>query len=126
MWAIGCLGFAICYTLLIAMRAMPDPLLLCAMVLTQGALGYGITSVMGAVVVEIFEGPHFGSVLCTVIIGAVSGGAVGSWTTGMLHNHSGTYTSGFALALLFSLLSALAIWKAAPRRVRTVAGQSLG
>jgi MFS family permease len=108
------------------MRAMPDPLLLYAMVLTQGAPGYGITSVMGAVVVEIFEGPHFGSVFGTVIIGAVSGGAAGPWITGMLHDHSGTYTSGFVLALLFSLLSALAIWKAAPRRVRTVAGQSLG
>jgi hypothetical protein len=66
---------------------------------------------MGAVVVEIFEGPHFGSVFGTVITGAVSGGAAGPWITGMLRDHS---------------LSALAIWKAAPRRVRTVAGQSLG
>ncbi len=120
-WAIGCFGFAVCYVLLIAMRGAASPLLLYAMVLAQGALGYGITSVMGAVVVEIFEGPHFGSIFGTVIIAAVSGGAAGPWITGLLHDRSGSYTSGFLLALGLSVLSAVAMWQAAPRRVRTVA-----
>jgi MFS family permease len=125
-WIVGCLGFAVCYGLLIAMRGFASPLLLYAMVLAQGALGYGITSVMGAVVVEIFEGPHFGSIFGTVIIAAVSGGAAGPWVTGLLHDRTGDYTSGFVLALGFSVLSALAIWRAAPRRVRAVSGPSFG
>jgi MFS family permease len=119
-WAIGCLGFALCYALLIAMRSFPSPLLLYAMVLVQGALGYGITSVLGAVVVEIFEGPHFGAIFGTLMIAAVSGGAAGPWVAGLLHDRSGDYTGGFLVALAFSVLSALAIWRAAPRRVRSV------
>ena len=123
-WVAGCLGFAICYGLLIAMRGFPTPLLLYAMVLAQGALGYGITSVMGAVVVEIFEGPHFGSIFGTVIVAAVAGGAAGPWITGLLHDRGGDYTSGFVLAFGFSIVSAIAIWMAAPRRVRSVANLS--
>jgi fucose permease len=77
---------------------------------------------MGAVVVEIFEGPHFGSIFGTVIVAAVAGGAAGPWITGLLHDRGGDYTSGFVLALGFSIVSAIAIWHAAPRCVRSVAG----
>jgi len=124
-WTIGCLGFVLCYGLLIAMRSFPDPLLLYAMVIVQGALGYGITSVLGAIVVEIFEGPHFGSIFGTLMIAAVSGGAAGPWVAGLLHDQTGDDTAGFAVAIGFSVLSAVAIWCASPRQVRAVAGRSL-
>ena len=35
------------------------------MVFAQGALGYGLTSVMGAIVVEIFQGKQYGSIFGT-------------------------------------------------------------
>ncbi len=38
------------------------------MVFTQGALGYGLTSVMGPVVLEIFQGKHYGSIFGTVML----------------------------------------------------------
>ncbi len=41
-WAIGCLGFAICFAALIALQAAPTPVLLYAMVLAQGFLGYSL------------------------------------------------------------------------------------
>ena len=50
------------------------------MVLAQGALGYGLTSIMGAVVVEIFQGKHYGSIFGTIMVAALAGGAAGPWS----------------------------------------------
>ena len=70
-WAIGCLGFVICFAALIALQAGANPVLLYTMVLAQGFLGYSATAVLGPIVAEIFEGPHFGSIFGTVMLGAV-------------------------------------------------------
>jgi hypothetical protein len=43
--------------------------------------------------------------------------------TGVLHDATGNYRAGFGIGLGVSLMSALAIWLAAPRQVRAVAGQ---
>ena len=93
------------------------------MVLTQGALGYGLTSIMGAVVVEIFQGKHYGSIFGTIMLAALAGGAAGPWVTGALHDLSGTYTLAFVIGIGVSALSAVAIWQAGPRKIRAVAGQ---
>lgn len=122
-WSFACLGFAICFAALIALAHFPVTELLILMVLTQGALGYGLTSVMGAVVLEIFQGPQFGTIFGTVMLAGLSGGAAGPWVTGALHDLTGRYTEAFYLGISISALSAAAIWKAAPRKVRLVAGQ---
>jgi MFS family permease len=123
-WGVGCLGFAICLVMLIALAASPSPLLLYVMIIAQGGLGYGITSVLGAVVAEIFAGEHYASIFGTLMLSALVGGAVGPYLTGALHDRFGSYTLAFAIALGLSGLSALAIWRAAPRKVRTVAGRT--
>ena len=123
-WAIGCLGFVLCCTLLIALQWNASPLLLYAMVLTQGMLGYSATSVLGPIVAEIFEGPHFGSIFGTIMLGAVIGGAVGPWVTGLIYDRTGSYDAGFWIALALSIVSAMAIFMAAPRKVRLVAGRT--
>ena len=48
-WTVGCLGFAICFLALIALQYTPSMPLLYVMVLSQGFLGYGVTSIFGAV-----------------------------------------------------------------------------
>jgi MFS family permease len=93
------------------------------MILTQGALGYGLTSIMGAVVLEIFQGKQYGSIFGTIMLAALAGGAAGPWATGFLHDLYGNYTAAFAIGIVVSLLSAVAIWQASPRKVRAVAGQ---
>jgi MFS family permease len=93
------------------------------MVFTQGALGYGLTSVMGAVVLEIFQGKHYGGIFGTIMLAALAGGAAGPWATGCLHDLYGSYSAAFAIGIAVSLLSAIAIWRASPRKVRAVAGQ---
>ena len=122
-WTAGCAGFAICYTSLIALRHAPLNMLLYTMVLSQGFLGYALTSVMGPIVAELFEGPRFGSIFGTITVALIGGGAAGPWVTGFLHDATGSYTLGFAVGIGCCLTSAASIWMAAPRKVRTVPGR---
>jgi len=122
-WAISCFGFAICFAALVALKYAPSLWLIYLMVLTQGALGYGLTSVMGPVVLEIFQGKHYGSIFGTIMLAALAGGAAGPWATGVLHDFTGSYTIAFAVGIAVSLLSAIAIWQASPGKVRAVAGK---
>src|SRR5579863_400137 len=122
-WAIGCAGFAICFAALMALPEYHSLALVYVMVFTQGALGYGLTSVMGPVVVEIFQGKHYGSIFGTVMVVALTGGAAGPWVTGLLHDMTGDYTLAFAIGIAMSAVSALAVWFASPGKVRAVAGK---
>src|SRR5262245_30590025 len=119
-WTIGSLGFAICFLTLLLLRQSSSSALLYLMVLSQGLLGYGLTSVLGAIPAEIFEGPHYGSVFGTLMLASIAGGAAGPWVTGALHDATGSYTFAFVLAAGCSVLSAVAIWMASPRLVRSV------
>jgi MFS family permease len=122
-WAASCLGFAISFAALIALASSQTLLLVYVMVLSQGMLGYGLTSIMGAVVLEIFQGKHYGSIFGTIMLAALAGGAAGPWVTGVVHDLSGSYTIAFAIGIGVSALSAIAIWQASPRKIRAVAGQ---
>src|ERR1700730_972484 len=122
-WTAGCAGFAICFAALIALKSFPVLPLVYLMVVTQGALGYGLTSIMGAVVLEIFQGKHYGSIFGTVMLAALAGGAAGPWATGFVHDLTGSYAIAFAIGIGISALSAFAIWMASPRKIRAVAGQ---
>ena len=120
-WAISCAGFAICFACLIALKYQPSLLLVYLMVFTQGALGYGLTSVMGAVVLEIFQGAHYGSIFGCIMLAALAGGAAGPWVTGFIHDLTGSYTIAFAIGIGISALSAFAVWMASPGKIRAVA-----
>jgi MFS family permease len=122
-WAASCSGFAICFAALIALKYAPTLPLVYLMVFAQGALGYGVTSVMGAVVLEIFQGKHYGSIFGCIMLAALAGGAAGPFVTGFLHDLTGSYTAAFAIGIAVSLLSAVAIWRASPGKVRAVAGR---
>jgi MFS family permease len=93
------------------------------MVIAQGVLGYGLTSVLGAIPAEIFEGKHYGPIFGTLMLSALAGGAMGPWFMGFVHDRTGSYTLAFWVAIGCSLLSAFAIWRAAPSGVRVVAGR---
>jgi MFS family permease len=122
-WTVGCLGFALCYAALLVLSQAPAAAVLAFMVAAQGMLGYGLTSVIGAIGVEIFQGPHYGTIFGTLMLAAIGGGAAGPWVTGALYDATGSCTLAFWIAIGCSVLSAVAIWRAAPRRVRAVAGR---
>ncbi len=122
-WAIGNLGFCITYVALLVLPAYPGIPVLYAMVLAQGVLGYGLTSVIGAIPAEIFEGRHYGPIFGTLMLSALAGGAAGPWFMGFVHDQTGSYAPAFWAAIGCSMLSAFAIWRAAPGAVRVVAGR---
>ena len=123
-WMIGNLGFALCCMALLRLGSAPQPALLYGMILAQGTLGYGLTSVMGAIPAEIFAGPHFGAVFGTVMLAAILGGAAGPWITGVVYDATGSYARAFWIAGAASLFSIAAIWRAAPGKVRRVGGRA--
>ena len=125
-WSAGCLGFAVCYAALIALEHAPSRALLYLMVVSQGCLGYALTSVMGPIVAEIFEGPHYGSILGTITVALLGGGAAGPWVAGVIHDATGSYRLAFLLAIACCAISAAAVWIAAPRTVRLVPGRVSG
>ena len=90
----GGLGFAICLPRSSSCRESPTPALLYVMVVSQGMLGYGLTSVRRAIPAEIFEGRHYGSIFGTLMLASIAGGAAGPWVTGALHDATGSYTLG--------------------------------
>jgi MFS family permease len=122
-WTVSALGFAACYVALLLLQLFPSPVLLYAMVIAQGTLGYGLTSVFAAIVAEIFQGRHYGTIFGTLMLSAITGGALGPWATGALFDAYGDYTLAFSLGIAVSIVSILAVWRAAPRKVRAVAGR---
>ncbi|MBI1736183.1 MAG: MFS transporter [Candidatus Rokubacteria bacterium] len=122
-WTVGSLGFALCYAFLLLLEHVPTPPVLYLMVLVQGALGYGLTSVIGAIPLEIFQGRHYGGIFGMLMLASIAGGAAGPWVTGALYDATGSYTLAFWLGIGCSAVSTFAIWRAAPRHVRAVAGR---
>ena len=122
-WTVGSLGFAICYAALLLLAVSATMPLLSVMVIAQGMLGYGLTSVVGAIPAEIFQGRHYGSIFGTLMLSSIAGGAVGPWLTGVLYDRTGSYTLPFWISIGCCVVSAVTIWLAAPRKVRVVAGR---
>ena len=122
-WSIASAGFAACYLALIALEHAPSLPLLYLMVFVQGFLGYGFTSVIGALAMELFEGKHFGSIYGTLTLASLGGGAAGPWITGVIHDRTDSYALAFWIGVVLSLVSIVTIWLAGPRKVRAVAGQ---
>jgi len=122
-WTLSSAGFVLCYVLLLWMRAYPSPALLYLMVAAQGVLGYGLASVFAAIPAEIFQGRHYGAVFGTLCLASNGGAGLGPWVTGLLHDRTGDYVAAFWVAIAASVVSAVAMWLAAPRKVRAVAGR---
>ncbi|HXH81738.1 MAG TPA: MFS transporter, partial [Candidatus Tectomicrobia bacterium] len=72
---------------------------------------------------EIFQGRHYGTIFGTLSLASTAGAALGPWVAGALHDRTGSYAPAFWIAIACSVASAVAMWLAAPRRVRAVAGR---
>jgi len=121
-WTVSVTGFVLCYILLIFMRQSQNEMLLWGMVIFQGALGYGLSSVFGSIIAELFHGKGFGRIFgaCGVIISI--GAAFGPWISGVMYDRSGSYDPAWYAALGACALSILGMWLAAPRKVRLASG----
>lgn len=123
-WTFACVGFASCYGVLIAMEGLPHPAFVYAVAATQGLLGYGVAPIYSAIAAEIFQGKNFGAIFGTLSVATTLGAASGPWVTGLLYDRTESYTLSFAIAAGLCLFSCAAVWIAAPRKVRLVAGRA--
>jgi cyanate permease len=57
------------------------------------------------------------------MLAAIGGGAAGPWVMGLIHDRTGSYATAFWIALALCAVSAFAIWRASPGKVRMVAGK---
>lgn len=87
-------------------------------------LFYGAVAVMMPVIsADIFHGKRFGSILGGLYIGGGIGSAAGAFLGGYIFDLSGGYTLAFLLSFPIMWFVSMLYWRAAPRRVRMVAGK---
>ena len=117
-WTIGVFGFAACYGFLILLAAGPDPVLLWAMVLAQGLVGYGVTAVFASAPADLFQGRNYSTIFGVLSVFSTLGGAAGPYFSGLLYDLNGAYREAFLVAIAWCGVSIAAMWLAAPRRAR--------
>jgi MFS family permease len=109
-----CIGLA----LLVLLRQSAPVWLLYGYALAFG-LGNGVfASVYAAATADLFFGPFLGTIFGVLELGWGLGGFAGSWFGGYWYDRWGSYHGVFAITVGVSLLSCLAMWLAAPRRLR--------
>jgi MFS family permease len=96
------------------------------MVLSQGFLGYALTLAMEPIVAEIFRRAALQLDFRHHHVALIGGGAAGPWLAGVIHDFTGSYWLAFVLAIAACIVSAAAIWIAAPRKVRRVPAARVG
>jgi predicted MFS family arabinose efflux permease len=83
-------------------------------------IGYSATAaLMPAMMSDRFDGPNFGSILGTGLLGSALGSAVGPWMGGFLFDVTGSYTTPFLIAILCGVIAAAAGWNARKLRLLT-------
>ncbi len=85
------------------------------------SLGFGIgicAPTLAASMTDIFQGPKVGSVIGSIWLGFAMGGAIGPWLGGWLFELRGNYFLAFLIAIVLNAVACMAIWLAAPSKVR--------
>jgi len=82
-------------------------------------VGYAVTApLLPAVMSDLYRGRHFGTIFGALHIANALGGSTGPWVGGRVFDATGSYAGAFAAGVVAAVLAALALWVAAPRRVR--------
>jgi MFS family permease len=87
-------------------------------------MGYAVLAALPPIITaDFFEGRGYGGIFGTLILINGVGGASGAWFAGFLHDQVGTYIPVFIIMMACVLFSCLNIWRAAPRKIRSVPGK---
>jgi MFS family permease len=109
-----CLGL----TSLALLHPLASVWLLYGYALTFG-VGNGVfASAYAGATADLFFGPHLGTILGLLELGWGLGGFAGSWVGGYWYDRWDSYHGVFALTIGVSLFGCVAMWLAAPRRLK--------
>jgi MFS family permease len=117
-FSFGALLCCVGLTLLVLLHAPAPIWLLYGYALTYGAGNGVFAAVYAAATADLFFGPHLGTILGVLELGWGLGGFAGSWFGGHWYDRWGSYHGVFALTIGVGLLSCVAMWLAAPRRLK--------
>ncbi|MFC1930637.1 MFS transporter [Chloroflexota bacterium] len=107
--------------MLITDASTPGLLYLYAILFGFG-LGLGIPA-LAAAVTDVFQGRRAGATIGFVWFMFAVGGTIGPWLGGVIFEVSGSYLIAFILSAVMAVISCIALWIAAPRQIRLVAGK---
>jgi MFS family permease len=87
-------------------------------------MGYAAAAALPPVITaDFFEGRAYGGIFGALMLLNGVGGASGSWLAGFIHDQVGSYVLVFIIMIGATLFACVTIWKAAPRKIRTVPGK---
>jgi MFS family permease len=117
-YSLGIGGSILAVFLLLLARDPLNPMFLYSYALVFG-LGVGL---MGpsllAAAADLFKGGHLGAIIGFMGLAFNSGGALGPWVGGYIHDILGGYDIAFYSSMVAAALSALFIWMARPSRAK--------
>ena len=91
---------------------------------TAFGFGFGMCApVIAITVTDIFQGPRVGATVGFVWFSFSIGGTIGPWLGGLLFETTANYRLAFITSGVLFCLAGVAIWLAAPRKVRLVPGR---
>ena len=67
---------------------------------------------------DIFHGRHYGSISGILLTGVGTGGFIGPWLGGYIHDISGSYYDAFVIGIICCCIACVAFWIAAPRNAK--------
>jgi MFS family permease len=97
-------------SLLILVGAWPSLILLYAFVLFFGAMQGARGPIIVAMIATLFRGGSVGSIFGVMSLGMGTGGALGSWASGLLRDLSGGYTVSFLLGIAAAFGGMACFW----------------
>ncbi len=94
---------------LLGLASGPNPILLAIVLLCFGGAMGSRGPVVSSLTARLFEG-QVGAVFGLIMIGLGLGGAFGAWIAGWLHEATGDYRAGFAVAISACLIGTATFW----------------
>jgi MFS family permease len=82
--------------------------------ISQGARG----PIVSSITARLFRGPAFATINGTIFACMSVGGAVGSWTSGMLYDLTGGYRASFFFSMICVVIAVAPFWTARPLGLR--------
>jgi len=121
---VACLGTILAIILLFFVKDTSAAWMLYVYAVLFGFFGGLQTPAYSAAAADLFQGKNFGTILGTINVAYGISAGFGTWLFGYIFDVTGSYYLGFVVVIAGLVMKIIAVWVAAPRKVRRVAGRA--